>query len=102
MKDNEYYSRCPNDGCLEVDRRFKSGGRDTRGEEYLNWSMYHADPKQGGCGMNWTHTTKQGAAHDQKSGVNPRWLTRSAAVGRYLDSPSERFRENYALIDWTR
>lgn len=100
-KDGEYYDRCPKDGCIETDRIFKSGGRDSKKEEYLNWSMYNAAPKQGGCGYTWARTTKQGAARDDSKGVNPKWLTSAASTGRAYNVPSEQFRENYDQIDWS-
>ena len=95
-KEGDGYDRCPEDGCIEVDRSFKHGGTDTRGEQYLNWSMYNADVRKGGCGTNWTRTTKQGVERDQRRGVNPKWLTGSALSGRYTDVPSRQYQDRYA------
>ncbi len=97
---DEYYSRCPNDGCLEVDRRFKNGGTDGKGAEYLNWSMYHADPRLGGCGHNWAPTTKQGTAERAAKGKDSRWKTRSAETNAMWDSPSRAYRDAYDDIQW--
>ena len=94
-KDGAFYDRCPSDGCLEVDRKYKNGGRDGKGEDYLNWSYFHADPREGGCGTTWTRTTKQGAERDRSRGVNPKWLTRDALVGSFTMAPSEAYRFRY-------
>lgn len=103
MKDDTYHDRCPNDGCLDVERSFKNGGKTIKkGEEYANWSMYNADPRRGGCGTSWARTTKQGVAEDQSKGVNPKWLTDSAQTGRSFSLPSEQFRENWDHIDWSK
>lgn len=97
---DEYYSRCPHDGCLEVDRRFKNGGVDGKGQEHLNWSMYHADPKAGGCGYNWAPTTKQGTAQRAAKGLDSRWKTPAAQADAVWDHPSDRFRRNYEAIQF--
>lgn len=102
-KSGEYYDRCPHDGCLEVDRKYKNGGRTIgKGEEYLNWSMYNADPRKGGCGYTWARTTPQGVAEDRSRGVNPKWGTASAERGRSYSLPTDQFRENFDAIDWSR
>jgi hypothetical protein len=94
------HSRCPEDGCIEVDRRFKAGGTDTRGETYLDWEIYHADRALGGCGANWAADTKQGAERNRALGREPRWLNHSAATERTIHpSPvSDAYRDNYSRI----
>lgn len=94
-KDGDFYDRCPSDGCLEVDRSYKKGGTTGRGETYLDWSMYHADPRRGGCGTSWARTTKQGVEWDHKKGIDPKWKTRSAIIGSFQLSTSELYRRNY-------
>lgn len=94
-KSGEGYDRCPADGCIEVERSFKHGGRNGRGELYSNWDMFVADPKKGGCGENWTRTTKQGVERDHRRGVNPKWKTRSAERGTYTEIGTPGYRFNY-------
>lgn len=101
-KDGEFYDRCPKDGCIETERIFKHGGRTGSGEDYLNWSMYNAHPKQGGCGYTWSRDTKQGLEANQAKGINPKWLTKSAQTGRSYSLPSEQFRDNFGRIDWSK
>jgi hypothetical protein len=97
-KDGDYYDRCPSDGCLEVDAQHRSEGDKTGPrEQYHDWSIYNANRKAGGCGFTWTRTTNTGAERDRRRGVEPRWLTRSAA-DRYLSVPSDTFRSNYEAI----
>lgn len=100
-KGGEYYDRCVVDGCIEVDRSFKSGGKTSKGEEYLDWSMYSADRRAGGCGASWARTTRQGAERD-KDKYNPKWLTRSALRGTAYSMPSDAYREGYDRIDWSK
>lgn len=94
-KDGEYSDRCPKDGCLEVDRVHKNGGRTSRGEQYLNWAMYNADARKGGCGYSWTRTTKQGIEHDASKGVRSRWKTRSAERDTFHLTTSALYRTKY-------
>lgn len=102
-KDGEYHDRCPKDGCLDVDRIHKNGGTTVqKREEYLNWSMYNADPRQGGCGYSWARTTPQGVREDQAKGVNPKWGTKSAETGRAYSLPTEAFRRGYDAVDWSK
>lgn len=98
VKGGDGHSRCPEDGCVEVDRRFKIGGSDSRGNTYLDAEIYHADRKLGGCGANWSADTKQGAERQrERMGREPRWLTEDAAVGRSYNLPptSDAYAENY-------
>lgn len=97
-KSGEYYDRCPHDGCVEVERSYKSGGRDGRKQEHLDWSMYHADPRKGGCGTSWTRDTKQGAERARQRGINPKWLTQAASTDRTTFTPTDTYRDNYARI----
>jgi hypothetical protein len=101
-KDGEYYDSCPADGCLEVDRIHKMGGEmgdgsGAKGEEYLDWSMFSADRRKGGCGALWTRTTAQGQKmHDQRGMGEAKWLTRSAQ--RSLSVPSQAYIDQYERI----
>lgn len=90
-KDGTFYDRCPEDGCLEADPTYVLGG----GEQFRDASVYFADPRKGGCGTNWSRTTRQGAERDRSRGVNPKWLTQGASLDRYTSLPSERYRRNY-------
>lgn len=101
-KEGDSYDRCPNDDCVEVDPTYRFGGKDGKGEQYQNWALYTADVRQGGCGHNWARTTKAGLARDHARGVHPKWLSQSALVDRTVSLPSDRYRANYALIDWSR
>lgn len=91
------YSRCPEDGCKQVDRSFKNGGVDSKGQQHLSWEMFSADRREGGCGAVWAAETQQGAKDAEKQGRDPRWLTYSAATGRsYSLAPtSDQYAENY-------
>lgn len=101
-KDGEYYDTCPADGCLEVDRIHKMGGQmgdgsGAKGEEYLDWSMFSADRRLGGCGTLWTRTTRQGVEmHKERNMGDPKWVTRSAQ--RTLSLPSQKYMDNYERI----
>lgn len=96
-KDGTYYDTCPADGCIEVDRSFKHGGIDSKGEEHLDWSMFSADRREGGCGALWTRTTRQGQELHEQRGMGPaKWLTRSA--GRFTSVPSQTYEDNYSRI----
>lgn len=101
-KDGDYYDRCPRDGCLEVDARYKAGGIDGRGGEHRHWSLFTADRKRGGCGEVWARTTRQGRARDLQAGVQSKWATRAAAVERATSVPSEAFRTNWDRINWEK
>lgn len=101
VKGGDGYSRCPEDGCLEVERRFKIGGQDMKGENHLDAEIYHADRAQGGCGANWAPDTKQGAERNRANlGREPRWLNDSAATDRsYSLAPqSQEYADNYRRI----
>lgn len=100
--DGEGHDRCPVDNCIDVDRSFKSGGKDGNGEHHLSWEMFSADPRKGGCGTPWTRTTRQGQAADAVRGVQSRFLTRSAQAQRVTSLPSDTFQANYDRIDWER
>jgi len=98
-KDGDYYDRCPLDGCLEVDAEHRSEGSQAGPREaYHDWSIYHANPKQGGCGYTWTRTTSTGAERDHKLGREPRWLTSAAGRARFVSAPTEAFRSKYEAI----
>lgn len=97
-KDGVDYDDCVNPDCGERDvvLRFKSGGRDGHGEEYRDWSIFHCDPRGGGCGTTWERTTKQGAQRGvAKNYPTPR-LTRDA--DRTIFAPTEAYRSNYSRI----
>lgn len=94
-KSGDYADTCPADGCMEVDRNWKIGGTDKRGEEYLRASMFYADVRKGGCGTSWSRTTKQGVEWDESRGVKSKWRTANADRSTFQLSTSERFRANY-------
>lgn len=98
FKEDSYYDKCPKDACLTVDRSFKKGGTDNKGQEHLDWSMYNADPRKGGCGNNWTRDTKQGVENNNKRGKDPKWRAESAAVDRTFSMPTDAYRDNYERI----
>lgn len=103
-KGGEYYDNCPNADCgqRDVERNHKFGGRDGKGEEHLNWSMYHCGGNDG-CGVNWTRTTKQGREYFERRGKKPsKWHTNSGDAGRYTSVPSDEFRDRFDLIDWSK
>ncbi len=100
-KDGTDYDNCPNAACgtRDVDKRWKFGGKDSKGEEYRFWSMYHCDD----CGVNWSRTTRQGEEYYARRGQNrSKWKTAAADKQRFTSAPSERYRANYELIDWTK
>lgn len=94
-KDGDYYDSCPVCG-KDADHNFKAGGKDSRGEEYRDWATFHCDETTGGCGYNWSRTTKQGAA--RLKGVAPIGLTHSAEVNATTFVPSPEYRSNYERI----
>jgi hypothetical protein len=99
-KEGAYYDVCPADACIEVDRIHKCGGTtgyDVGSQEYLDWSMFSADRRKGGCGALWARTTRQGQElHDQRGMGPAKWLTRSAT--RSLSVPSQAYMDNYDRI----
>jgi len=98
-KDGDYYDRCPEDGCLEVDAAHRSEGSQPGPREmYHDWSIFSADQRQGGCGATWTRTTTTGARKDRARGVEPANLTASAGKERYVSVPSDSYRNNYERI----
>lgn len=97
MADGVWTDRCPNDGCLEVDRQHKMGGKSPRGEVYHNWSIFHANPREGGCGATWSRTSKQGRAYDESHGVRSKHLTPEAVANREYSVPSAAYSANWAL-----
>ncbi len=103
MAENLDYSRCPTDGCIEVNPYFKNGGTTIgKREEYRDWQIFNADPRQGGCGASWSTATKQGYQARLAKGNPTRGLTRSAMVDAVHSLPSEAYRENYERIDWEK
>jgi len=96
-KDGDYYDRCPHDGCLEVDASHRSEGNNAGArEQFHDWSIFQANPRDGGCGATWTRTTTTGARKDEARGVKSLNLTASA--NRYVSMPSEQYRSNYEAI----
>ena len=98
MKDGDYYDRCPNDGCLEVNylaRNEGDGGigKETAGgrEAANEWSIYSADRRQGGCGHLWTRTNQAGTERLHSRGKVPVGLTRAAEAARSYSLPSEAY-----------
>lgn len=102
MSDGLDYSRCPVDGCQEVDLRFKNGGQDGKQHEYRDWQIFSADPRKGGCGASWSTATRQGYEARTEKGQPTRGLTRSAEVDSTQSVPSQRFMTNYEMIDWSK
>ena len=102
MSDNLDYSRCPLDGCKEVDIHFKNGGVDGKKHEYRDWQIFHADPRKGGCGATWSTATAQGKETRDRRNAPTRGLVRSAQVGAVHSLPSDAYRERYDGIDWSR
>lgn len=100
-KGGEYYDNCVNPACgrRDVDRIHKAGGKDGRGENHLLWSMFHCDRQHGGCGVSWTRTTPYARPEVV---AKAKWHTRSAQVGTLFSMPSDRYRENFDQIDWSR
>lgn len=75
-KEGVGYDNCPS--CdTEQDHKSKFGGNDGKAD-YHFWSMYHCDD----CGTNWSRTTEQGRQRNESKGLDSRWLTGSAALGR--------------------
>lgn len=96
-KSGDSYDRCPS--CdREVELRFKSGGRSPKGEYYQDWAIYHCSPKEGGCGLSWDRTTKQGVELAHQRGFHPKRLTRDAQVNRTYFYPTEKYRQEYDRI----
>jgi len=95
-KDGDYYDRCPQDGCMEVDALHRSEGNLAGPrEQHHDWSIFNADVRTGGCGFTWTRTTSSGAERDHDLGREPRWKTASAGSGRFTSVPSDAYRTNY-------
>jgi hypothetical protein len=98
-KDGDYYDRCPQDGCVEVDALHRSEGAQAGQREATHdWSIFNADRTHGGCGYTWTRTASTGVERDHRLGRESRWRTRSAGTERYLSAPSEAYRSNYEAI----
>lgn len=100
MKDGDFYDRCPQDGCLEVDAVHRSEGTGSGRlvEQQHDWSIYNADVRQGGCGATWSRTTSTGQKRDAARGIHSLNLTASAGKERYISVPSQLFRDQYEAI----
>lgn len=95
-KDGDYYDRCPQDGCMEVDALHRSEGSQSGvREQHHDWSIFNADARQGGCGFTWTRTASSGVEKDHTLGRESRWRTRSAGSERFTSVPSDAYRNNY-------
>ena len=98
MKDGDYYDRCPQDGCLEVDAAHRSEGSLAGPREaWHDWSIFNADRRAGGCGATWTRTTTTGARKDRARGIEPLNLTASAGKERSISVPSQAYRDHYDM-----
>lgn len=97
-KDGDYYDVCPTHGGEEVEAKFKAGGRDGKGEEYRDWSIFSSDIRDGGCGDSWSRTTASGAERLRTHGKEPAQLTRGAQRTIMPSPTSEAYRENYERI----
>lgn len=103
MSEDLDYSRCPTDGCKEVGTQYKNGGISMgKREEYRDWQIFHADPRQGGCGATWSTATKQGYQARSAKGQYTRGLTRNALLDTVHSLPSDAYRRNWELVDWTK
>lgn len=97
-KDGDYYDRCPQDGCLEVDALHRNeGSLAGEREAHHDWSIFNADARRGGCGFTWTRTASGGVEKDHALGRESRWRTRSAGSERFTSVPSDAYRDRYAL-----
>lgn len=101
MPDGEFYDRC--ESCDKgVDANFLSGGQAKESERHLEWNIFHCPPAEGGCGSNWSRTTRQGLAKREAQGAETAGLTSSAETQRAMSVPSRRYQANYSQIDWSR
>jgi hypothetical protein len=97
----EGYDRCGS--CdTEVEANFLSGGTSQESEKHLEWNTFHCPPQAGGCGSNWSRTTRQGLAKRDAQGESTSGLTESAITQRAMSLPSDRYQANYGKIDWGR
>jgi hypothetical protein len=86
-----------------VNAKFFSGGESqAKHGKSMEWNIFHCAPEDGGCGSNWSKTTRQGLAKREAQGAETAGLTESAATQRAISMPSDRFRQNYEAIDWAR
>src|SRR4051812_36083587 len=98
----EGYDRCGS--CdTEVDAKFFSGGEaQAQHGKSMDWNIFHCPPDAGGCGSNWSKTTRQGLAKRDAHGDSTSGLTESAITQRAMSLPSDRYQANYGKIDWGR
>lgn len=66
------------------------------------WFMYSHDQREGGCGANWTRTTKEGLKHNEQVNQQTKWLSASADVGRVHSLPTAAYQRGYDAIDWSK
>ncbi len=82
------------DSCGGCGKDVESAHARTEGQNHY-WDMYSCDQREGGCGNNWTRTTKAGVEWNERKGQQTRWLTTGAEIGRVVSVPSEAYRSNY-------
>jgi hypothetical protein len=104
-KDGDFYDRCPEDGCLEVDYVARNEGDGSQGHEHEGgretaheWSIYSADRRQGGCGAAWTRTNATGVQRYNAMGRTPVGLTAAAEAERSYFLPTDAYRDQYERI----
>jgi len=102
MSAGEGYDNCPS--CdTEVNANFFSGGESqAQHGKSMEWNMFHCPPAEGGCGSNWSKTTRQGLAKREAQGAPTSGLTEAAVTQRAMSLPSERFKAGYSRIDWSK
>lgn len=105
MKDGDFYDRCPEDGCIEVDYTSRNEGDGGLGHEHAGgretaheWSIFSADRRAGGCGAAWTRTNSTGVERYHGMGKHPVGLTASAETERSYFMSTEAYRDNYERI----
>jgi hypothetical protein len=100
VSDGDWYDRCPDDGCVEVEANFRSHGTGTSDlhTSQQEWATFNADRRQGGCGFNWSRTNATGIARDAARGVLSARPTRAAQIERSFSTPSAAYQANYEAI----
>ena len=97
-----YWDTCPNSGCgaRDIEPRFRLGDSRDGNLGSPDRVIYSHNPKdyKGGCGQSWSRARAQAIEEDHSRGVQTKWGTASANLGRYVSCPSDSFRDNYAQV----